>query len=137
MKRIIFQGVSEVARLVLATIICFIHCAPQIYVPKSVAGLHCPTAAIQKIKSANGEIKSPQPGDKEFKQCLCADKEKIEQQSELDTINLSSLVPTPTLCNPTYHLQQLAQAFPHQAFSRQASRLLSTPDTPPIPPPNS
>jgi hypothetical protein len=136
MKRIIWQGVSEVARLVLATIICFIHCAPQIYVPRSVAGLHCPTAFVQKIQSDNGDFKTPQPGDKEFKQCLCADKENIEQRSELETINLSSLVPTPTLCDPTYHLQILAHPFPYQAFSRQPSRLHSTPNIPPIPPPN-
>lgn len=58
--------------------------------PRTAPGTHCPTAAVQQIvvdepsegDEARTVYRAPQPGDLEFKQCLCAETRAVEKEQK-------------------------------------------------------
>jgi hypothetical protein len=127
---------SKIARIVLATAVCFILSSPSIVVTKTQAGLHCPTAAVQLVKDADGTLRTPKPGDISFKQCDCAEKKAAQENSNLERIALSTVIPAVTI-QPLIIL-----AFPICLSSLQAipswlqRRLELLVMSPSVPPPN-
>lgn len=46
------------------------------------SGVHCPTTGIEQV-AIEGGYRSPQPGDSEFRQCLCREKQARSESSNL------------------------------------------------------
>ena len=58
-------------------------------IPRTKIGIHCPTAPVQIVretKSACCVVRAPKLGDKDFKQCQCAEKKAGKQEVEKDVL---------------------------------------------------
>lgn len=66
--------------------------------PKTAEGVHCPTAAVQRIEKA-GNMVTPEVGDDEFEQCRCAEAESADRGASGDKMTVYVL-PVPAIDLP-------------------------------------
>lgn len=74
--------------MVWAALLIFIRLLPA----PAAWGAHCPTAIVQVIQTPEG-LRAPAPGDKEFEQCQCAEKQAGKKLSEEGSVVTLLMVP--------------------------------------------
>lgn len=99
-------------------------------------GVHCPTAVVQQIQDfSTHELRAPQLGEQEFKQCQCAETTRLKKQSSQEQAAFAAL---PTLNLPTYLGSEFwIPLFPNVVIPTHQKLLLLEPvSQPATPPPN-
>jgi hypothetical protein len=116
--------------MVWAALLIFIRLLPA----PAAWGEHCPTARVQVIQTQEG-LRAPAPGDAEFEQCQCAQKQAEKKLSE-EGSDVRLLTVPPFLDCPSPPLFTLSVALPAAAeFALVAPRLTGVSSSPASPPP--
>ncbi len=116
--------------MVWAALLIFIRLLPA----PAAWGAHCPTARVQVIQTQAG-LRAPSPGDAEFEQCQCAQKQAEKKVSE-EGSEVRLLSVPPLLEGPAAPVLTLSLALPGAAeFAPVAPRLLGVASSPASPPP--
>jgi len=116
--------------MVWATLLFFLRLLPA----PAAWGEHCPTARVQVVQTQEG-LRAPAPGDVEFEQCQCAQKQAEKKLSE-EGSEVRLLTVPPFLACSSAPLLILGVDLPAAVeFTRVAPRLMGVSSSPASPPP--
>ncbi len=113
-------------------------CVAFQYHPRTPSGVQCPTATVQEIlepvtccgKVVRYEKRAPEPGDKVFVQCNCAEKKSAEHLASVAVPVLQCFYTPVVLVTPHGFLEPYQEPW----TSLPSDSTISFP--PPVPPPN-